>query len=70
MERKVTVAVKDLGMAAYLKMKGYDLHERHKKEFYFIIHEAEREEFKRQQVEYVNSAFCKFDSEIMALKKL
>jgi len=69
-ESKVVGTVKDLGMAAFLKMKGYELLCRRGREFDFSIKESEQEEFSSAQVEYVNSAFAEFDSQIMNLKKL
>jgi len=69
-DETVVGTVKDLGMAAYLKMKGYKLLNRRGREFDFVINESEQDEFKRAQVEYVNSSFAEFDAEIMNLKKL
>jgi len=69
-EVKVTGTVKDLGMAAFLKMKGYELIRRNGREFDFRILESEQAEFSLAQIEYVNSAFADFDSQIMNLKKL
>lgn len=57
-------------MAAYLKMKGYKLYNKKRKEFVFKIKENEIEEFKQDQIEYINSPYATFDSEIMNLKKL
>ncbi len=62
--------VKDLGMAAFMKMKGYKLLKRRGKEFDFAINESEQEEFEKDQIEYVNSSFAEFDAQIMNLKKL
>ena len=69
-EETVVGTLKDLGMAAYLKMKGYELLDRRGREFDFLIKESEQVEFKRAQIEYVNSSFAEFDGEIMNLKKL
>lgn len=69
-ENYVIGTVKDLGMAAFLKMRGYELHDRRGREFDFNIKESEQEEFRKCQIEYVNSPFSDFDSEIMNLKKL
>ena len=66
----VVGTVKDLGMAAFMKMKGYKLLKRRGKEFDFAIDESEQEEFEKAQIEYVNSSFVEFDSQIMNLKKL
>lgn len=68
--RKVVGTAKDLGMAAYLKMRGYKLLRRRGKEFDFTIKESEQERFEEEKVDYVNSAFATFDSELMHLKKL
>lgn len=69
-EETVVGTVKDLGVAAYLKMKGYVLLDRRGREFDFVIKECEQVEFKRAQIEYVNSSFAEFDSQLMNLKKL
>lgn len=66
----VVGTVKDLGMAAFMKMKGYKLLKRRGREFDFEICESEQEEFEKAQIEYVNSSFAEFDSQLMNLKKL
>ena len=69
-EENVVGTVKDLGMAAYMKMQGYKLLDRKGREFDFTIKESEQDDFKKAQIEYVNSSFAVFDAEIMNLKKL
>jgi hypothetical protein len=69
-EGLVLIAVKDLGMAAYLKMIGFKLSARRGREFDFVVRESEQDEFNSKKVEYLNSQFSAFDSEIMNLKKL
>lgn len=69
-KRTKKIQVKDLGMAAYLKLQGYDVHRRESRGFSFMIDPAEEEEFEALKVEYINGPFHKFDAEIMALKSL
>ena len=69
-EKKVVCSVKDLGMAAFLKMQGFALKARLNKEFQFYVPESEQDKFNDLQIEYVNSSFAEFDGEIMNLKKL
>ena len=69
-EGTVLAAIKDLGMAAYLKMIGFRLAARRGREFDFRIKESEQEEFNHKKIEYLNSEFSAFDSEIMNMKKL
>lgn len=66
----VLKGVKDLGMAAYLKLHGFDLYMKQGRTFLFQIKPTQSEEFERTKVEYINGPFHKFDSEIMALKSL
>lgn len=61
---------KDLGMAAYLKMLGFTLKTRRGREFEFILEENELEKFENEKINYLHTAFCTFDSEIMNLKKI
>lgn len=68
--KEITATVKDLGMAAYMKMQGYKLIRRRGREYDFAIEECEQDQFYKVQIEYVNSSFATFDSEIMNLKKL
>ncbi len=69
-EAKVVGTARDLGIAAFLKMKGYKLLRRRGREFDFEIKESEQAEFDQSQIDYVNSSFAEFDGEIMNLKKL
>ena len=66
----IVLSVKDLGMAAYMRMQGFRLKSRRGKEFQFFVPANEQEAFQNAQIEYVNSPFAAFDSEIMNLKKL
>ncbi len=68
--RKVRKQVKDLGMAAFVKLHGFDLYKREGKQFVFVIDPSQDEEFEKTKVDYINGPFHKFDSEIMALKSL
>lgn len=69
-DNKIIVSVKDMGVAAYLFIHKYKLEGRRGREFDFIIDESEQEEFRKKQVEYVNSVFCEFDNALMSLKRL
>ncbi|MFW5794975.1 MAG: hypothetical protein ACOCV1_05785 [Bacillota bacterium] len=69
-EKTVVCTVKDLGVAAFMKMKGYKIYSRRGREFEFEILEEEQERFEKEQVEYINSPFSAFDNEIMNLKKI
>ena len=62
--------VKDLGIAAFLKMNGYKLKSRRGREFSFFVDPNEVDKFNQKQIDYVNSPFAEFDNEIMNLKKL
>jgi len=76
MEKPVTATskkpfVKDLGMAAYLKMQGFALAAKEEgKGFIFEVKAEDVDEFNRQKIQYVNSPYATFDGEIMNLKKL
>lgn len=71
MERnKVIIGIKDLGVAAFIKLSGFKLKEKRGKEFFFEILEEEQEEFKQKQIEYINSPFNDYDQCLMSLKKL
>ena len=68
-----TRTVRDLGMAAYLKMQGFELVARDEKGFTFRCDrdgDTTVEEFGAQKIRYVNSVYAQFDSELMNLKKL
>ena len=67
---KIKKVVKDLGMAAYLKLHGFDLHRKEGRHFAFTIVEEQDDEFEKTKVDYINGPFHKFDSEIMGLKAL
>jgi hypothetical protein len=69
-ESMIIGTVKDLGMAAYLKMIGFRFFARRGKEYDFKIKESEQDDFNTKKIEYLNSQFSVFDSEIMNLKKL
>ena len=59
-----------MGVAAFLKMNGYSCSGRVGKNFYFDINESEQTMFDKLLYEYANSSLHRFDSEIMALKRL
>ena len=67
---KKKVVVKDLGMAAYIKLQGYNLYRREGRGFSFLIEDGQTEEIEALKAEYINGPFHKFDSEILALKSL
>lgn len=70
-ERTVIATVKDLGMAAYLKLVGFKfISKRKNNEFNFEINESEQEHFEEEKVNFLNSQFAAYDSEIMNLKKI
>lgn len=70
MANQKKVSVKDLGMAAYLKLHGFDLYKKEGRLFCFLIEHEQDDEFERTKVEYINGPFHKFDAQIMALKAL
>ena len=65
--------VRDLGMAAYLKMQGFELVTKVDRGFVFRCTsdgETTLDEFEAQKIRYINGPFARFDSELMNLKKL
>ena len=62
--------VSDLGVAAYVMMHGYKVIRRQGNSLLFEVANDEINEFERLQMEYLNSEFHRFDSHIMAIKKM
>jgi hypothetical protein len=69
-ENMVVCVCRDLGLSAFIKMSGYQLKAKKGKDFEFYVKESEQEQFEQCKIEYVNSAFAEFDSELMLLKKI
>lgn len=57
--------VSELGFAAFLILKGYDLKEYKEGSFYFDT----ESELSKLRVEWVNSDFAKFDKILLDLKR-
>jgi len=62
----VRVAIKRLGLAAYVKMNGGKFLGHEDGHFMFDTEKSERD----WEVDYVNSCCAKHDSEVMQLRKL
>ena len=69
-ETKVIKEIDDLGIAAYVVLHGFKLVGRKGKVFYFDIYKREEDDFHQTLFDYVNSECQKFDSELMALKRM
>jgi len=70
MSNKISKSVSDLAMAAYIKMHGFKCIGRKGRNFFFELSEDDTNQFEQLKLEYINSPFHSFDSEIMALKKI
>jgi hypothetical protein len=61
----------DLGFAAYLKLRNFALMSASKDNGLFVFEFSDPEEGAADlRLEYINSEFAKFDSEVKGLKKL
>ena len=69
-DKGVPLAVGDLGVAAYMAMKGCLLHGRRDKLIYFNVPAEKVKEFKRWKLDYLTSEFHRFDHCLMSLKKV
>jgi len=63
-------SVSDLGIGAYLMLKGHKVSGRKGKNVYFEVLPSECESFRSMQIEYLGGAFHTFDAYLMALKKM
>lgn len=66
----VPMPVGDLGVAAYMAMKGCSLSGRRDKTIFFFVPEERMKEFKRWKLDYLVSEFHRFDHCLMSLKKV
>jgi hypothetical protein len=62
--------VNDLGVAAFVMMHGFKIIRKTGNTLYFDVAPGDVEEFERLQMEYLNSDFHRFDSFLMAIKKM
>jgi hypothetical protein len=62
--------VSDLGAAAYIFMHEYEVIGKQDKSVYFEIEPEQEKEFLNLKKEYLSSEFHRFDSCLMALKKM
>jgi hypothetical protein len=62
--------VNDLGVAAFVMMHGFKIIKKMGNTLYFEVAPGDVEEFERLQMEYLNSDFHRFDSFLMAIKKI
>lgn len=62
--------VTDLGVAAYLMMHKYKVIGRQGRAFYFEVPDKEITDFDQLSMDYLCSEYHRFDSAIMALKKV
>lgn len=67
---KVSRTAGDLAMGAYCKMHGFKCIGRRGRNFYFEMNEEDVKQFEQLKLDYINSPYHDFDSEIMALKKI
>lgn len=67
---KISMTVGDLAMAAYIKMHGFKCIGRKNRSFYFEVKTEDRKQFEQLKLDYINSPYHEFDSEIMSLKKI
>lgn len=67
---KVRKTVQDLGQGAFLKLYGHKPVGKRGKNYYFEVEESETDEFDQLLIEYANSQYHAFDSELLSLKKL
>lgn len=70
MTEKMEKEVSDLGVCAYLMMHGFEIGTVTNDSFIFDVYETDELEFIKKEVEYLKSEFHRFDSYIMALKKM
>lgn len=66
----VPMPVSDLGVAAYMAMKGCALSGRRDKTIFFFVPPEKAKEFKRWKLDYLVSEFHRFDHCLMSLKKV
>ena len=62
--------IRDIGIAAYLVMHDFKLHDKKEKNFIFSIEPINSKKFEDLKISYLSSEFHHFDSCIMSLKKL
>lgn len=62
--------IRDIGIAAYLVMHEFKLHDKREKNFIFLIDPNDQKKFEDLKISYLSSEFHHFDSCIMSLKKL
>ena len=62
--------IRDIGIAAYLVMHEFKLHDKKEKNFIFSIDPNAQKKFEDLKISYLSSEFHHFDSCIMSLKKL
>jgi hypothetical protein len=62
--------IRDIGIAAYLVMHEFKLHDKREKNFIFSIDPNDQKKFEDLKISYLSSEFHHFDSCIMSLKKL
>lgn len=62
--------VKDLGLAAFLKMIGFRLVNKRGRDLDFEYEDSQEDIFRSKQIEYINSIYASFDNEVMNLKKM
>lgn len=66
----VPMPVSDLGVAAYMAMKGCSLSGRREKTIFFAVPVERAKDFKRWKLDYLASEFHRFDHCLMSLKKV
>jgi len=68
--RSVQMGVTDLGVAAFMAMKGCSLAGRRDKAVIFNVPQEHVRKFKRLKLDYLSSEFHRFDHCLMSLKKV
>jgi hypothetical protein len=70
-DKKVLREIEDLGAGAYLLMLGFKvIGKKDRSTFVFEVPEGNVDSFEKEQLEYLNSDFHRFDSCLMSLKKI
>jgi len=70
MEKKVLCEVYDLGASAFVMMHGFKVIGRKGTCIFFEVDKDAVDQFEALQIEYLTSEFHRFDSCLMALKKM
>ena len=70
LEKEVVKPINDYGIAAYLLMHGFEILNKRGKVINFKIKPGDEKEFDEKTVEYLSGPYHRFDSCLMAIRKL